>query len=65
MVAVPAVDPATGSTNGLRQVRAASPVALNADGTPRNLAGGTLRPIILRYQVQPDTDFIELFGLRV
>ena len=65
MVAVPAFDPETGGTAGLRQVRASSPVALNSDGTPRNLWSGVLKPIIRRYQVQPDVDFVELFGLRV
>lgn len=65
MVAVPAFDPATGGTNGMRQVRASSPVALNENGTPRWVAGGTLKPIIKRYQTQPDVDFITLFGLRV
>jgi hypothetical protein len=63
MVVVPAGD------QSRTQVRASSPVALNTDGTPRDLTSlvsGTYQsPIVLRYQTQPEADLTAIFGLRL
>jgi hypothetical protein len=59
----------SGRDGGKTQVRASSPVALNLNGTPRDLvntvAGKKLAPIVLRYQVQPDADLRSIFNLRL
>ena len=59
----------SGRDGGKTQVRASSPVALNADGTPRDLtnavSGKYLTPLMYQYQVQPDADLRAIFGLRL
>jgi hypothetical protein len=59
----------SGRDGGKTQVRASGPVALNADGTPRDLTnlvnGKYLAPNLVRYQVQPDADLRAIFGLRL
>jgi hypothetical protein len=58
-----------GRDGGWTQVRASAPVALNGDGTPRDLTnlvnGKYLAPYIVRYQVQPEADLRAIFGLRL
>ena len=58
-------------TGGWAQRPSASPIALNEDGTPRNLKDnnpdGTPKryPIVWRYQVQPDVDLVSQMNLRL
>lgn len=59
----------SGRDGGKTQVRASGPIALNPDGTPRDLtsvvSGKYLSPYVQRYQVQPDADLRAIFGLRL
>jgi len=59
----------SGRDGGKTQVRASGPIALNSDGTPRDLtnavSGKYLSPYVYRYQVQQDTDLRAIFGLRL
>jgi len=59
----------SGRDGGKTQVRASGPVALNDDGTPRDLtnmvSGKYLAPNVYRYQVQPEADLRAIFGLRL
>jgi hypothetical protein len=55
---------------GLLQRPSSSPVALNADGTPRNLwktqsNGYKLQPLMSIYQTQPDCDLVNTLQLRL
>lgn len=63
MVTIPSME------GGYTQRPASSPVAMNNDGTPRDLtslvSGKYLSPIVVRYQTQPDIDFKTQFGLRL
>lgn len=58
-------------TGGWAQRPSASPVALNADGTPRNVqkvdANGdpVYYPLVYRYQVQDDVDLVTVMNLRL
>lgn len=61
MLGIPSYDDA----GGMVQRPASSPVALNLDGTPRNIVDGTLKPYIQRYQVQNDMDFVGVMNLRL
>lgn len=58
-----------GRDGGRVQVRASSPVALNDNGTPRDLtsaiAGKYYSPIIVRYQTQPECDLSNVLQLRL
>lgn len=42
----------------------AMPIALNEDGTPRNLTG-SLEPVMKRKQIQPDVDLVNELQLRI
>lgn len=59
----------SGRDGGKTQVRASGPVALNDNGTPRDLTnlvnGKYLAPNVYRYQVQPEADLRVIFGLRL
>lgn len=56
---------------GWFQRPSASPIAVNSDGTPRNLydtnADGSpkLYPILVKYQVQPEIDMVKVLNLRL
>lgn len=60
MLAIPSYD----DRGGWVQRPVASPIALNLDGTPRDLVGG-LRPLVVRYQVQPAADLVAKLQLRL
>ena len=61
MVAVPSAD----GRGGVFQRPATAPIPLNADGTPRDVYTGNLRPLIKRYQKQDSVDFVSKLGLRL
>lgn len=58
-------------TGGWAQRPSASPIALNSDGTPRNLTAtkqdGSPKyyPILVKYQVQPEIDMVSTLNLRL
>ena len=58
-------------TGGWAQRPSASPVALNADGTPRNVqkvdnnGDPVYYPLVYRYQVQDDADLVTVMNLRL
>ena len=60
MLAIPSYD----DRGGWVQRPVASPIALNFDGTPRDLIGG-LRPLTTRYQIQEDGDLVANLNLRL
>lgn len=64
MVSIPSMD-----GGGWVQRPASSPIAMNSDGTPRDLtsqfAGKYLSPILLRYQTQLDADLQSVLSLRL
>lgn len=60
MLAIPSYD----DRGGWVQRPVASPIALNLDGTPRDLIGG-LRPLTVRYQVQESGDLVADLNLRL
>jgi hypothetical protein len=60
MMAIPSYD----DRGGWVQRPVAAPIALNLDGTPRDLLGG-LRPLVVRYQVQESGDLVADLNLRL
>ena len=60
MLAIPSYD----DRGGWVQRPVSSPIALNLDGTPRDLLGG-LNPLVVRYQVQESGDLVDDLNLRL
>jgi hypothetical protein len=60
MMAIPSYD----DRGGWVQRPVAAPIALNLDGTPRDLIGG-LNPLVVRYQVQESGDLVADLNLRL